>query len=203
MGKYIICVLSGRDTSVTSPRIEKGNELYYKEPQNSVLVYNGFNTALEHDPGFKGDYQNDERLKPFIEEIMQFHPYILYARTTEENAFKLSQLIQKLSEKEKIEKIIVVSSRSHIDNLVFGKPGRVKQIFSKLCDFPYEKLEFVGVEEPNKSKNAFYEVFANFTTFFELLFLPKKNIKTLYKKVARRKEVLSLLSKPIKEILFC
>ena len=184
--KKLICVLSSDYLEENIARTKKGLQLYYENPQQNILVFNG--------------HEYHDILKLFKDEIRRIYSlypgslYVLLAHNTEENAYDLKRLIQLNKKIEGIEKIVIVSSKSHIDNVVFGKPGRVKQIFSKF--FPYKKLEFVGVLDESKGKCAFREAVLNLTTFLEILLasfgISSKNYEKFHTRLQKIKKILLL-----------
>lgn len=187
--KKLICVLSSDYLEENIARIKKGLQLYYENPKQNILVFNGF----------KPNYREDNELKLFEYDLKKLQDdgslYILLTYNTEENAYMLRKFVDSLNKKnEGIEKIVIVSSKSHIDNVVFGKPGRVKQIFSKF--FPYKKLEFVGVLDESKGKCAFREAVLNLTTFLEILLasfgISSKNYEKFHTRLQKIKKILLL-----------
>ncbi len=128
-----VVVLSG-DYVHTDPRIRKGFEILDK---NQNIIFNGFNLKEEYDVGFKGDWQDDPRLKKYVniigDLIEKNRAKILYAHNTCENACKLAEEDSsgKYSKKYKI-----ITSDFHVK--------RCKHIFRKFLH-PYS-TEFVGVQ---------------------------------------------------------
>lgn len=192
MKKYdAVVVLSGNEEN-TPMRIEEGLKVFYKN--GLYFVLNGFNTRDAHDPDFNGDWQNDPRLKNYIEEIKEIHPIILYARTTEENIYEL----KKVAREQGWKNIAIVSSETHIK--------RVKRICYKF--FPDYLIDFYKAPEPNekiRKRLVLKEMFANFMTWIEFYGLPiAQNPETdafNYKVASKRKEKFEPLNNLIKRIL--
>ena len=171
-----VVVLSGGDVETTNKRIEKARKLYLKG-LTSFILFNGFNTKEEHDPGFIGDWQDDERLKPYAEwiKLLPESDYeMTYARTTLENAYKT----KKLAGEEGWKNIAVVSSETHVHNVALNKKnvGRAPRYFWKFFR-PPSHLEFIAVPEPSRElrkKRLVKEHFLDLRTWlFELYGLPR------------------------------
>jgi len=157
-----IVVLSGGDIKTIRLRIEKALDLYH-EDKSENLVFNGFNTKEAHNTIFKGDWYNDSRLEPFCDEIEQIHPYIIYARTTEQNAYETKRLARERGWK----KMAVISSETHMK--------RVKRLHHKM--FPnYLNLDFIASPEPNeriRKRRTVKEGISDFITYLSLWNLPR------------------------------
>ncbi|MEM1577972.1 MAG: YdcF family protein [Candidatus Pacearchaeota archaeon] len=180
-----IVVLSG-DEETTFLRIKKALELFHKQGGLAKLVLNGFNTTEAHDPGFEGDWRNDPRLEPFKEKIEKIPDVdIIYARTTEENAYTTA-------EKYSGKRLAIVTSKSHVK--------RAKRIFRQF--FPdYLDLHFYSSPEPNEKKRRFKEFLARIVTWLELYNLPRGCNEEVFKKICYRKSKYEPLNEIIKKTL--
>ncbi len=184
--KYdIIGVLSGNYVH-TDPRIRKALELWYQGKGNE-FIFNGFNTKEKHDPKFEGDWPNDPRLKPFIDEIEQIHPIIIYARNTCETAYKQKEKAKEYGFK----KFNNVTSDFHVK--------RCKHIFRKFFD-PYSN-EFVGVPTARNLKELhklkLHEIIQEWLCHYYFYGLKRgddpKKIRYIYN--SRKEKIKGLISK--------
>ena len=133
-----ISVLSG-DYVHTDARIRNALGLFYKD-KGDKFIFNGFNTEEEHDFGFEGDYNNDLRLIPYIHEIEEIHPIIVYASNTCENAVKLEEK----AKEHNLKNFTIVTSDFHVK--------RCKRIFRKFFS-PYS-IKFVGIPTARNMKES-------------------------------------------------
>ncbi|MEM2784844.1 MAG: YdcF family protein [Candidatus Pacearchaeota archaeon] len=123
----VIVVLSG-DEETTFLRIKKALELFHKQGGLAKLVLNGF----------EGNWRNDLSLECFKEELEKIPDVdIIYARTTEENAYTTA-------EKYSGKRLAIVTSKSHVK--------RAKRIFRQF--FPdYLDLLFIALLNQTKKRD--------------------------------------------------
>lgn len=193
MMKYdAIVILSGPDEKTTRLRIEKGLELYLQGLSDTV-VFNGF---APEDP-LVSEYLNKYNIT---------QPYILYAETTEENAYQT----KKFAVLNNWKKLAIVSSRTHINNELQKRKnaGRVPRLFKKFFPSLEYRLDFITAEEPSeksRKRRAVKEYIANLTTWFELLKLPEskdsESDKKIFLSLKKRKEKFESLNDLIKKVL--
>ena len=174
--KTLVTILSGKNYKETKNRVVKG--IYFaltNEINDVTLLFNGFNTAKEHDEGFIGDWQNDERLSPYSESLDMIKSRgvkveIVYARNTAENAAKT--LEEEL--KNKYEKILVITDDWHIP--------RASLCFYAFFGSKYnEKIDFIAVRNSLKKKviNTIKQLPYFLASYYCLLKVKKKKPETV------------------------
>jgi len=179
-----IVVLSGGNNEATSLRIDKALELY-RCCKDAKLVLNGFFENIHEDP----------RLKNYLEDIEQIHPYVLDAPDTEANAYATKIF----SRKHRPKNIVIVSSETHLP--------RVKMIYHKFFK-NYSDLDFISTEEPSEKirrKRKTKEILSNIMTYAEFYGLPRGNgpgtDRTIYQAAEQRKRKLDKFNGLVKKIL--
>jgi hypothetical protein len=136
MEKYdAIIVLDSPDAETDAQRMRTALNLYYTYKQFfPAFVLNG------------GRWHNDSSKIPYKEEVEKISHIKVYAENTEENALKTYELAKQNGWK----KILVVSSRTHINDEFCGveNGGRVPWNFRKF--FKFSQLDYALVEESSE-----------------------------------------------------
>ena len=192
--KYDAIDVLSSDIETTAKRIEKAFELY-DAGLAKRMIFNGVQTFEKHDEGFEGDWEDDLRMKKYVDKIKQIEHYIVYAHNTEQNAYELGKLCRKYGWK----KIAIVTSEPHIP--------RAEIIHDELLE-NRSYLDFIQAEKPDEwpsKKEISKELLARAATNVIMCGIPRvKSPETAwqaYNTLARRKNNLRKLGGLVKKML--